>query len=72
MRVAHDYVKNAASGSGHAAISPQQLCSIRTAGNFVVSDGISKTTVWRKQGALIEELQRCGNVPAWHAGCFGL
>jgi hypothetical protein len=54
VRAAHDYVKNAASGSSRVAISPQQFCSIRTVGNFVVSDGISKTTVWRKQGALIE------------------
>ena len=52
MRIAHDYVKNAASGSGQVAISPQQFCSIRTAGNFVVSDGISKTAVWRKQDVL--------------------
>jgi hypothetical protein len=54
MRIAHDYVKNAASGSGQVAISPQQFCSIRTVGNFVVSDGISKTAVWRKQDALTE------------------
>jgi hypothetical protein len=54
MRIAHDYVKNAASGSGQVAISPQQFCSIRTVGNFVVSDGISKTAVWRKQDELTE------------------
>ena len=54
MRIAHDYVKNAASGSGQVAISPQQFCSIRTAGNFGVSDGISKTAVWRKQDVLIK------------------
>jgi hypothetical protein len=52
MRIAHDYVKNAASGSGQVAMSPQQFCSIRTTGNFVVSNGISKTAVWRKQDVL--------------------
>jgi hypothetical protein len=38
--------------SARAAITAQQFCSIRTARNLVVSDGISKTAVWRKQDVL--------------------
>jgi len=34
------------------AITAQQFCSIETALNLFVSDGISKTTVWRKQDEL--------------------
>jgi hypothetical protein len=34
-------------------ITAQQFCSIKTAGNLNVSDGISKTAVWRKQDVLI-------------------
>ncbi|HWL73621.1 MAG TPA: hypothetical protein VNQ74_07110 [Burkholderiaceae bacterium] len=34
------------------AITPQQFCSIETALNLFVSDGISKTAVWRKQDDL--------------------
>ena len=35
-----------------AAITAQQFCSIETALNLFVSDGISKTAVWRKQDEL--------------------
>jgi hypothetical protein len=35
------------------AITAQQFCSIETALNLFVSDGISKTAVWRKQDVLI-------------------
>jgi hypothetical protein len=34
------------------AITAQQFCSIETALNLFVSDGISKTAVWRKQDDL--------------------
>jgi hypothetical protein len=34
------------------AITAQQLRSIETAGNLFLSDGISKTAVWRKQDEL--------------------
>ncbi|HVQ73650.1 MAG TPA: hypothetical protein VMT08_39725 [Bradyrhizobium sp.] len=34
------------------AITAQQFCSIETALNLFVSDGISKTAVWRKQDEL--------------------
>ena len=36
------------------AITAQQFCSIETALNLFVSDGISKTAVWRKQDVLIK------------------
>jgi hypothetical protein len=36
------------------AITPQQFCSIETASNLFVSDGINKTAVWRKQDELIK------------------
>jgi ethanolamine ammonia-lyase small subunit len=35
------------------AITTQQFCSNETAVNLFVSDGISKTAVWRKQDVLI-------------------
>ena len=38
--------------SGRVAITAQQFCSNETAVNLFVSDGISKTTVWRKQDEL--------------------
>jgi hypothetical protein len=34
------------------AITAQQFCSIETAVNLLVSDGISKTAVWKKQDVL--------------------
>ena len=34
------------------AITAQQFCSIETALNLFVSDGISKTAVWKKQDVL--------------------
>jgi hypothetical protein len=36
------------------AITTQQFSSIETAVNLFVSDGISKTAVWRKQDELIK------------------
>jgi ethanolamine ammonia-lyase small subunit len=36
------------------AITAQQFCSIETAVTVFVSDGISKTAVWRKQEVLIK------------------
>jgi hypothetical protein len=38
--------------SARAAITAQQFCSIETALNLFVSDGISKTAVWKKQDVL--------------------
>jgi hypothetical protein len=35
-----------------AAITAQQFRSIKTSVNVLVSDGISKTAVWKKQDAL--------------------
>jgi ethanolamine ammonia-lyase small subunit len=40
--------------SVRVAITTQQFCSIETALNLFVSDGISKTAVWRKQEVLIK------------------
>jgi len=40
--------------SVRVAITTQQFCSIETALNLFVSDGISKTAVWRKQDVLIK------------------
>jgi len=40
--------------SARVAITAQQFCSIETAVNLFVSDGISKTAVWRKQEVLIK------------------
>jgi hypothetical protein len=40
--------------SSRMAITAQQFCSIKTALNLSVSDGISKTAVWKKQGVLIK------------------
>jgi hypothetical protein len=37
-----------------AAITAQQFCSIETAVNLFVSDGISKTAVWKKQDVLMK------------------
>src|SRR5919108_6070922 len=34
-----------------AAITAQQFCSIEVASNLLVSDGISKTVVWKNQDA---------------------
>jgi hypothetical protein len=39
--------------SVRVAITAQQFCSIETVVNLFASDGISKTTVWRKQDELI-------------------
>jgi hypothetical protein len=50
--------------SARVAITAQQFCSIETAVTLCVSDGISKTAVWKKQDVLPKELRRCGNVPA--------
>jgi hypothetical protein len=36
------------------AITAQQFCSIETAVTVFVSDGISKTAVWKKQDVLIK------------------
>jgi ethanolamine ammonia-lyase small subunit len=36
------------------AITAQQFCSIETAVTVFVSDGISKTAVWRKREVLIK------------------
>jgi hypothetical protein len=36
------------------AITAQQFCSIETAVTVFVSDGISKTVVWRKREVLIK------------------
>jgi len=36
------------------AITAQQFCSIETPVTVFVSDGISKTAVWRKQEVLIK------------------
>ena len=36
------------------AINAQQFCSIEMAVNLFLSDGISKTAVWRKQDVLIK------------------
>ena len=36
----------------YVAITAQQFCSIETPVNLFVSDGISKTAVWRKQDEL--------------------
>ena len=36
------------------AITAQQFCSIEMDINLFVSDGISKTAVWRKQDVLIK------------------
>ena len=38
--------------SACVAITAQQFCSIETAITLCVSDGISKTAVWRKQDEL--------------------
>jgi ethanolamine ammonia-lyase small subunit len=38
--------------SRRVAITAQQFCSNETAVNLFVSDGISKTAVWRKQDEL--------------------
>jgi hypothetical protein len=40
--------------SARVAITAQQFCSIETAINLFVSDGISKTAVWKKQDVLIK------------------
>jgi ethanolamine ammonia-lyase small subunit len=40
--------------SARVAITAQQFCSIEAAVNLFVSDGISKTAVWRKQEVLIK------------------
>ena len=40
--------------SGRVAITAQQFCSIETAETLLVSDGISKTAVWKKQDVLIK------------------
>ena len=37
----------------YVAITAQQFCSIETPVNLFVSDGISKTAVWRKQDELM-------------------
>jgi hypothetical protein len=36
------------------AITAQQFCSIEATVNLLVSDGISKTAVWKKQDVLIK------------------
>ena len=38
--------------SARVAITAQQFCSIETAVTLGVSDGISKTAVWKKQDVL--------------------
>jgi hypothetical protein len=40
--------------SARVAITAQQFCSIETAVNLFLSDGISKTAVWKKQDVLIK------------------
>jgi hypothetical protein len=39
--------------SVRVAINAQQFCSIEMSVNLFLSDGISKTAVWRKQDVLI-------------------
>ena len=51
--------------SARVAITAQQFCSIETAITLCVSDGISKTAVWKKQDVRTLELRRCKNVPAF-------
>jgi hypothetical protein len=41
-------------GSARMAITAQQFCSIEATVNLLVSDGISKTAVWKKQDVLIK------------------
>ena len=40
--------------SARVAITAQQFCSIEATVNLWVSDGISKTAVWKKQDVLIK------------------
>jgi hypothetical protein len=51
------------------AITAQQFRSIETAGNLFLSDGISKTAVWRKQdGSVMGTSQRRERSRYRHAG----
>ena len=56
------------------AITAQQFCSIETALVLFVSDGISKTAVWKKQDVLtkgtsqMRERSRYWDAGFWHAG----
>ncbi|MEH2522374.1 hypothetical protein V1288_000283 [Bradyrhizobium sp. AZCC 2176] len=51
------------------AITAQQFCSIETAVNLFVSDGISKTAVWKKQDVLIKGTSQIRERSRyWHAG----
>jgi len=51
------------------AITAQQFCSIETAVNLFVSDGISKTAVWKKQDVLIKGTSQMRERSRyWHAG----
>jgi uncharacterized protein YccT (UPF0319 family) len=55
--------------SARVAITAQQFCSIETAVNLFVSDGISKTAVWKKQDVLIKGTsQMRERSHYWHAG----
>jgi hypothetical protein len=55
--------------SARVAITAQQFCSIKTAINLFVSDGISKTAVWKKQDVLIKGTSQIRERSRyWHAG----
>jgi glycosyltransferase involved in cell wall biosynthesis len=55
--------------SARVAITAQQFCSIETAINLFVSDGISKTAVWKKQDVLIKGTSQIRERSRyWHAG----
>jgi len=55
--------------SARVAITAQQFCSIETVINLFVSDGISKTVVWKKQDVLIKGTSQIRERSRyWHAG----
>ena len=55
--------------SARVAITAQQFCSIETAVNLFVSDGISKTAVWKKQDVLTKGTSQMRERSRyWHAG----
>ena len=55
--------------SARVAITAQQFCSIETAVTLFVSDGISKTAVWKKQDVLTKGTSQIRERSRyWHAG----
>jgi hypothetical protein len=55
--------------SARMAITAQQFCSIDTAMNLLVSDGISKTAVWKNQDVLTKGTSQIRERSRyWHAG----